>query len=301
VSKELQRRDPPFAQETSVVRDGGRAGRWCAELSHDWSAPALPQGGLVTAVALRAMLAELGAPDQRLRSVTTVFAAPVRPGPVEIEVAVLRRGRSLSQLAATVRNVGEEVGHTSVGVFGSIRPGFEFTDLTPPSVPPPEQCPAFRDTPPPGFERRLHFPYWDHVEGRVALGHAPWDDWVPSSSDRAYWYRFDEPPVVTDGLLDPLAVVSLCDTMPGAVGERMGPGAPFWLPPSADITVHLFGGAGPGWLLAHNRARWAGDGYASVEVTLWDPPRGLVAYATQMMLFSFPDGPPPPARRRPRV
>jgi len=131
------------------------------------------------------------------------------------------------------------------------------------------------------------------------VGHAPWDDWVPTSSERAYWYRFEEPPTVEGELLDPLAVVTLCDTMPGAIGERMGPGMPFWLPPSADITVHLLGEAGPGWLLSHNRARWAGDGYASVEMTLWDPARGLVAYATQMMLFSFPDGPPSPAQRRP--
>ena len=87
----------------------------------------------------------------------------------------------------------------------------------------------------------------------------------------------------------------------GDDGERIGPGAPFWLPPSADITIHLFGDAGPGWLLAHNRARWAGDGYASVEVALWDPERGLVAYATQVMVFSFPDGPPSPAQRRPRA
>ena len=32
----------------------------------------------------------------------------------------------------------------------------------------------------------------------------------------------------------------------------------------------------------------AGDGYASVELELWDPARGLVAYATQVMFFSFP-------------
>ena len=123
----------------------------------------------------------------------------------------------------------------------------------------------------------------------------------PTSSDRVYWYRFDEPPVIPGGILDPLAVVTLCDTMPGAVGERMGPGVPFWLPPSTDITIHLFGDAGPDWLLAHNRARWAGDGYASVEMALWDPARGLVAHATQVMVFSFPDGPPSPAQRRPRV
>jgi len=53
------------------------------------------------------------------------------------------------------------------------------------------------------------------------------------------------------------------------------------------------------WLLAHNRARFAGDGYASVDMELWDPARGLVAYGTQMMFFSFPEGPPPSERRRP--
>ena len=282
----------PFARETAVVPDGARAGRWYGRLSAGWCAPTLPQGGLVTAVALRAMRAELAAPEQRLRSITTVFADQVRPGRVEIDVAVLRRGRSLSQMTATARSAGQATGHTSVAVFGGMRPGFEFTDLTPPDVPPPEECPSFRDPPPPGFERRVHFSYWDQVEGRVALGHAQWDDWAPTASDRAYWFRFDDPPVVDGGMLDPIAVVTLCDTMPGAVGERVGPGAPFWLPPSADITIHLLGDAGPGWLLAHNRARWAGEGYASVEMTLWDPERGLVAYATQMMFFSFPDGPP---------
>jgi hypothetical protein len=144
----------------------------------------------------------------------------------------------------------------------------------------------------------MRFPYWDHVEGRAAIGHAPWHDWTPTTSERACWYRFDEPPVI-DGRLERLAVVTLCDTMPGAINERMGPGGPFWLPPSADLTVHLFADAGPGWLLAHNRARAAGDGYASVEMSLWDPTRGLVAYATQMMFFNFPDGPPPPDRLRP--
>jgi acyl-CoA thioesterase len=198
-----------------------------------------------------------------------------------------------------VRNAGADAGLTAIAVFGGSRPGFEFTDVTPPTVPPPEACRSFRDAPPPGFTQRVRFPWWDHVEGRAALGHAPWDEWVPETSERAYWYRFDEPPVVPRGLLDPIALVTLCDTMPGAVAERMGPRMPFWFPPSADLTVHILGDAGPEWLLSHNRARWAGDGYASVEMALWDTKRGLVAYATQLMLFSFPDGPPSPAQRRP--
>jgi acyl-CoA thioesterase len=285
-------------RETAIA-PADRPGRFTAVLSDDWCAPVLPQGGLVTALAARAMAAALDAPQQRLRSVSTVFAAPVRPGAVEIDVAVLRRGRSISQVVATVRSEGEDTGHTSVAVFGAARAGFEFTDVAPPAVPPPEACRSFRDPPPPSFAARVRFPYWDHVEGRPALGHAPWEDWEPTSSERAYWYRFDEPPLV-DGVLDPVAVVTLCDTMPGAVGERMGPGQPFWFPPSADLTVHLLGDAGPGWLLSHNRARWAGDGYASVEMSLWDPERGLVAHATQMMFFSFPDGAPSREQLRPR-
>jgi acyl-CoA thioesterase len=286
-----------FIRDTAVERES--AGVYRAELSDRWSAPINPQGGIVTVLALRAMQAELDQPAQRLRSVTTVFAAQVRPGPVVIDVTVLRRGRSMSQLAATVRSRGEDAGHTSIAVFGDARPGFEFVDVAPPDVPGPGACPSFRDPPPPGFERKARFTWWDQVEGRTALGHAPWDDWIPTSSDRAYWCKFDDPPVAGDGRLDPLAVVTLCDTMPGAIGERMGPGLPFWLPPSADLTVHLLGDAGDGWLLAHNRARAAGDGYASVELTLWDG-RRLVAHATQMMFFSFPDGAPPPERRRPR-
>jgi acyl-CoA thioesterase len=293
--------DSPFARQTTVVADPERTGRWRGELSAAWAAPVQPQGGLVAAVAARAMAAALADGEQRLRSISTVFAAPVRSGPVEIDVTLLRRGRSMSQATATVRTPGADAGATSVAVFGTARVGFEFTDVEPPVVPPPEACPSFRDPAPAGFASGPPFPWWDHVEGRRAVGHAPWDDWHPTTSERAYWYRFDEPPTVAGGRLDPIAVVTLCDTMPGAVAERMGPGTPVWYPPSADQTVHLVGDAGPGWLLCHNRARWAGDGYASVEMTLWDPERGLVAYATQMMLFTFPDGPPSPAERRPRT
>jgi len=36
-----------------------------------------------------------------------------------------------------------------------------------------------------------------------------------------------------------------------------------------------------------------------VELELWDPAGGLVAYGTQLMVFTFPDGPPEPHQRRP--
>jgi acyl-CoA thioesterase len=294
--------DPPDLtrfgrQMASVVGAGDHSGRYRATIDPAWNCPLVPHGGLVTAVAARAMGLELANPTQRLRSVTVVFAGPVQPGDVELDVTVLRRGRSMSQLAATVRNPGEPAGHTSLAVFGQERPGFEFTDVEAPEAPPPDACPSFRDGP--LDERRPHFNFWEHVEGRAVQGHPPWEQFVPTTSEVVSWYHFDEPPFLGDGTLDPLAAVTLCDTMPGAVGERMGNQSRPWLPPSADLTVHLLGGARSEWLLARNRARHAGEGYASVELELWDPGRGLVAYGTQMMVFTFPEGPPEPHLRRP--
>ena len=72
-----------------------------------------------------------------------------------------------------------------------------------------------------------------------------------------------------------------------ALAQKIGPDAE-WFGPSADLTIHVLDRARPDWLLGHNRARHAGDGYASVEMALWDPSGPtLVAYATQMMFFAF--------------
>jgi hypothetical protein len=107
------------------------------------------------------------------------------------------------------------------------------------------------------------------------------------------WYRFDEPPWLDDGRLDPLALIVLADTMPGAVGEKIGYEERRWFAPSVDLTVHLLADCRSPWVLAHNRARYAGDGYASADMALWDcgedgrgAPR-LVAYATQLFFFTF--------------
>ena len=43
-----------------------------------------------------------------------------------------------------------------------------------------------------------------------------------------------------------------------------------WLPPSADFTVHVLGEARCDWILAVNRARHAGEGYASADMEMWD-------------------------------
>ncbi len=255
---------------------------------------------MVTTLALRAMDAELGHPTQRLRSMHTTFAAQVAHGPVEIDVEVLRGGRSMSQLRAGVRNVGAARGHVTNAVFGAERTGYEFTDIAPPAgLPGPDECRSFRDPPPDGIVAAWEpMPFWSHVEGRPALGHLFWERYEANRAERAGWYRFDEAPMLEDGTLDVGAIVVLSDFMPGALGEKMGGDGPAqrpWFAPSVDLTVHLLGECRSEWVLAHNTVRHAGGGYASADMELWDcgddgaaPPR-LVAHATQMFFLTFMD------------
>jgi len=87
-------------------------------------------------------------------------------------------------------------------VFGAAREGFDFTDVAPPpDVPAPEDCPSFRDDVPEDIDFEFNhepWPFWLNVEGRPALGHAPWEDYEPTTAMRACWYRFDDPPRTDD-------------------------------------------------------------------------------------------------------
>jgi acyl-CoA thioesterase len=286
----------PFLDATTVSPSASLQGRYHGEIDQSWSLRPLPQGGIVAAVAVRAMAAELGDAGQRLRTSHTTFVAPVAVGPVEVDVEVLRRGRSMSHVRAELRNPGATHGHVTTAVFGSTRRGFEFTDLVPPvGFIPLADAPSFRAPPPPGVEPFPPSPFWDQrVHGRGALGHAPWDDYTPGRAEHGTWYQLDQPPISADGTLDPLALMVYADTMPGAVGEKLGPGHRHgWFGPSVDLTFHLLDSCRSEWVFAHNRARQAGDGYASLDMALWDlgpagtDPGRLVAYATQLCFFAF--------------
>ena len=123
---------------------------------------------------------------------------------------------------------------------------------------------------------------------------------MPTTSERGQYQRFDEPPHLPDGTVDPLALVVLSDMMPGSVAERLGnPIEHAWYGPSADLTVHLLGTARSEWLYSRTRARQAADGYASIENEIWDPEVGLVAYGTQTMIFTFSDTVPEGEARLP--
>jgi acyl-CoA thioesterase len=266
-------------------------GRFTTAISDAWMLRVVPQGGVAAAIAEAAMRATLDQPEQVLRTTTSFFVGQVQAGPVEVDVEVLRRGRSMSQLRASVRNPGSAAGLTATAVYGAPRAGFEFVDLAYPEVDGPEGLRGYRDPVPEGvdFEPTPPLPFWEQiVECRPATGRAPWEPYEPGPAEIAYWYRLDDPPSAADGSLDVAGLLVAADTMPGAIWQKLEPDAPPWFGPSLDLTLHVLGPAAPGWLLVHNRARVAAGGYASVESVLWDPAsRTPAAYATQVMFFAF--------------
>lgn len=280
---------PSILDATQVERLAGQPGRYRAEVSHAWDAPVYPSGGLVSAIALRALEAELDLDHQQLRSFSTMFVSTVAAGTLDVTVERLRVGKRMSQLRADVRSAGgREPGHVVTAAFGETRDGFEFSYADAPDCGEPTEYPGFAAPPPgvPVFRSR----FFDNLEvTRVRMFNSFEKDWEGGRAETIRWIRYRVPPRLPDGTIDRLSLIGLADTMPPAVGQYMGPGFRFYHAPSVDLSMRFFADTDEEWVLMHVKSHWAGDGYASAEVALWDRQRRLLAHATQLMLIRFPD------------
>src|SRR6476620_9296488 len=104
--------------DTVLTPDAEVPGRYHADIPDDWKVVYI-FGGVTMYAALRAMREALARPELRLVTANAIFIAPVPPGPVTIDVEVLRDGRTASQMAADLRVPGVETPALRVhGVFG---------------------------------------------------------------------------------------------------------------------------------------------------------------------------------------
>lgn len=280
---------PNIRDALRVEPEAGDTGRYRTELSGEWNAPMHPNGGVTSALAIRAMAAALGSPHQVLRTFSTTFVSTVASGGIDVAVEKLRLGNRMSQLRADVRSRGrDEPGHVVTAAFGEAREGLEFSYLAAPEVDEPQAYPG-PPVPPPGV---LTFrpPFFDNVDvRRVRFFFSFETGWEGGRAESIRWLRYHETPRLEDGRIDPLALVPLADTMPSAVGQYFGPGYRFFHAPSVDLTMRFFADTQDEWVLARCVAHWAGSGYASAEIALWDSRRRFLAHANQMMLIRFPD------------
>lgn len=260
-------------------------GRYRLDLSREWNFRD-PSGGVLTTVALRAAQAELGDPELRARSATTLFSSAVHEGPLVMQVDVLRKGGAAAQVRVNVRNEGQdEPGLDLLATLGrDLASGPTFVDADPPNVPRPEDAPLLVG-PTPVAERFLPR-FFENLDVRLALGHFPWkNDWKPGRARICRWMRYREPQCDPRGLMDPSCLPPVMDTMPPSAIQKLGPGFRPFIAPSLDLTVHFFEPPRSEWLLVDTQTLSAGAGYGSANVRVWDQRGRLAGYATQLWMF----------------
>jgi acyl-CoA thioesterase len=273
-----------LARDTAVTRLRVAPGWYTADLPPSWNFRS-PAGGVLMAVAMRAMQAELDDPELRPVSANTHFCSPVPAGPLEVRVEVLRHGSAAAQIRAqlsstTMPGPGLEVSAT----FGRDRQGIDLIDTACPEVPAPEAAMPMEKMG--GIDPSQRPAFFRNFDTRLALGHPWWTDgWSPGPARIARWFRYAVPQRLPDGRLDPLALPPLADTMPPALSQKLGPGHEPFHAPSLDLTVHFLEDTRSQWLLTAVHARRARAGYATADVEIWDDGGRLLAFGTQMMML----------------
>src|SRR5262249_35234723 len=127
-------------EDTTLTADDERPGRFQGFLPDDWKVVYI-FGGVSMYEALRALGQSLGRDGLSLVTANAICLAPVPPGPITVDVDVLRDGRKASQVAADLRVPGVAAPALRVhGVFGATHD----TDLAHqevrfPEVPGPEE------------------------------------------------------------------------------------------------------------------------------------------------------------------
>jgi acyl-CoA thioesterase len=253
-------------------------GRASVDFPADWAQGRSTFGGLVAAVALRAMRAVVS-PDHRPQSIQATFVGPLASGAADIATNLLRSGRTTTSVEARLSQDGE-LRAVVQAVFGQQRSsGVVVAGPAAPAVPPPDGV--------------VEFPYLEgvtptftqHFGYRWTIGQAPFTQ--ARDGEIGGWCRFRE----DQGLGDAEVVLALLDAWPAPVLSLLKQPAPA---SSVTWTVGLLDQAftqpSDGWWLFHGRTIAAAAGYAQTSAILWAPDRRAVATSHQLVaVFDTPE------------
>lgn len=263
-----------FEMATAVRRrdDAAGAAIYDADIAPGWDIGGNANGGYVIALAARAMADAVGRPPL---SVTAHFLSPGRPGPVVVDVDVVRTGRRMATVAARVRSDQAEV-LALLGTFAEQEPGGPSAIVgAPPELPPPDECVTAAPPVDSGFHTR--------VRSSVRPADAGFREERPSgTAEVAGWFELpDREPIDEFGLL------MAADAFAPVVFNK--PEFPVGWSPTLELTVHIRARPSPGPLRCRFSSRFIADGMFDENGELWDSAGKLVAQSRQLALV--PRGP----------
>jgi acyl-CoA thioesterase len=268
-----------FDRGTAVTRRAGEPPVYDAVLDPGWRIGGGINGGLLLALAARALSQHLGdeAGHRDPVSVSGYYLSASRPGPAEVHTGTVCAGRTLSTGTATLlqhREDGTPVERLRVlAAYGDLADaeGEVRTSATPPEMPPPDQCIGTEHAPPSFLEQADLLRRLDLRLDPASVG---WALGKPSGEGRIQgWLR------LPDGRQpDPLMLRLAVDALPPVTFDL----GLFGWTPTVELTAHVRARPVPGWLRVVHSTRNLAGGFLEEDAEVWDESGRLVAQSRQL-------------------
>jgi acyl-CoA thioesterase len=253
----------PFDADTALE---GADGDWRAQVKEHWFVQRGPNGGLVAALATRALMDVAGGEERAPRSLTLHYLAPPEAGELEVRAAVERAGRTTTFASLRVLQHGVTVAY-GLGCCSAWRDGQpEWDELEHPDATGPEGIAS--------LETNAEFPFLSNYETRpLAAPHV--GAWMRSARPRP---------------ADPVLLAALTDAwIPAAFSYMEQP----TFVPTIDLTIHWR--AAPGvpagehpWVLGTFTTRLGAGGTWEEDGQLWSEAGVLLVQSRQLAIVRNP-------------
>jgi acyl-CoA thioesterase len=247
-------------------------GRFAGVVSKDFWVQSGPNGGYLSAIALRGASALVSDPERAPRSLHVRFLAAPKAGPFELRSELIRAGRSMSTIGVRMIQDDREFLHASA-CFSAAFSTIAFQDLAMPEALPIEQA----EQVPVRIELNQRF-----VQRR-AIGDT---ERAGSRALSGGWIRFADPRP-----FDALAMATLWDTWPPAVFARAFDQRFRGAVPTVEASVYFrrrvpLPELGPeDSVLLRVESTMADEGFCEESAEIWSPGGLLLAQARQLCLL----------------
>ncbi|MCW2758011.1 MAG: TesB-like acyl-CoA thioesterase 3 [Nocardioidaceae bacterium] len=255
---------------------------YAADVGAGWGIGGGVNGGYLLALIGRAA-AEVGRPAGHPDPfvVTAHYVTATRPGPAVIRTRLVRSGRSLTTVAATLEQdqdgsvVPRVSAQASCGDLSALTDDVR-TTAQEPDLPPREECFSTDMAPEgtgPGGSRAL----LERFDMRMDPACVGWALGKPSGRGMLQaWFRLND-----DRDLDPVALLLAVDSLPPVTFDL---GQPGWAP-TLELSVHVRARPAPGWVKLRQSTRNVAGGYFEEDCEVWDSAGRLVAQSRQLAML----------------
>jgi len=274
-----------FELDTAVVDMG--SGRFGATVSSRWWIVMGPNGGYVAAIALRAAVLAVADAARRPISATFHYLRPPVEGDVDIDVAIERSGRTVSNVSVRMTQDGRLV-LLALVALGERREGsLEFDERDSPNGsglptrPDGSPVPHWSEIPAASIDPERDIPMRSRYDMRWGFGDVPFAGEPGAVADSGGWLRLQQAQPV-----DEMVLVAMSDAWMPPVFSRSTVQIAV---PTVDLTVHFRGrpsvdlvGDDAQWCFVRFASPVARNGYLVEHGAVWDASGRLLVDVRQL-------------------